>query len=188
MTHVIDQKLALKRLADADDEYREMKRDLEAIVRAEVKTRLEESKNKRDMLAYAAKQAGLTPTIIAREGLHTTNRTTAYEAIAHGEAISPNAPIVSIETGKVVAEFDWTEEGYLLVRPDSETLAPVLAALDLEAGDHTATFELVGDRLMPITPIWTPETGRNPVVALVAGPNADYRTRVLEWAGAKVAA
>ena len=186
--NTIDLKLAMKRLADADEEYRRAKRDMEAIVRAEVKERIEKYKAKRDLLAFAAKQAGGSPTMIAREGLHTTNRSTAYEAIAAGEALSPDAPIVSIETGEVVAEFGWTNDGYLLVRPDAETLAPVLAALGLEPGDHSAIFELVGDRLQPITPLWTAETGRNPVAALVLGPNAEYRDRVLGWAAGKVAA
>ncbi|MBQ9917128.1 MAG: hypothetical protein IJO71_08010 [Microbacterium sp.] len=82
------QQLALKRLSDADDEYRQAKRYLEAIVRAEVKDRIEKYKHKRDLLAFAAKQAGATPTMIARDGLHTTNRSSAYEAIAAGEAIA----------------------------------------------------------------------------------------------------
>lgn len=82
------QVLALERLADADEEYRHAKRDFEAILRAEVKERLAKFKAKRDLLAFAAKQAGATPTMIARDGLHTTNRSSAYEAIANGEAIS----------------------------------------------------------------------------------------------------
>lgn len=83
-----NQKLALERLAEADEQYRHAKRDLEAILRAEVKERLEKFKAKRDLLAFAAKQAGATPTMIAHDGLHTTNRSSAYEAIANGEAIS----------------------------------------------------------------------------------------------------
>lgn len=80
--------LALKRLSDADDEYRQAKRYAESIVRAEVHERIEKYKHKRDLRAFEAKQAGATPTMIARDGLHTTNRSSAYQAIAAGEAIA----------------------------------------------------------------------------------------------------
>lgn len=80
--------LALKRLSHADDEYRQMKRYAESIVRVEVQERIEKYKHKRDLRAFEAKQAGATPTMIARDGLHTTNRSSAYEAIAAGEAIA----------------------------------------------------------------------------------------------------
>lgn len=82
------QQLALQRLSDADDEYRQAKRHAESIVRAEVHERIEKYKHKRDLRAFEAKQAGATPTMIARDGLHTTNRSSAYEAIAAGEAIA----------------------------------------------------------------------------------------------------
>jgi hypothetical protein len=82
------QQLALKRLSDADDDYRQMKRYAESIVRAEVHERIEKYKHKRDLRAFEAKQAGATPTMIARDGLHTTNRSSAYEAIAAGEVIA----------------------------------------------------------------------------------------------------
>lgn len=84
------QQLALKRLSDADNEFRHMKLALDRIVRAEVKERLRQARDMRDHLAYAAHQAGLTPTIIAREGLHTTNRSSAYEAISNGETLLPH--------------------------------------------------------------------------------------------------
>jgi len=188
MSNDIEKKLSLKRLADKDDEIRTLRDQIAETIRIRVKEELALQVAKRDMLAYAARQAGNTVTAIANVGLHTTNRTTAYDAIARGQALSPDAPVISTTDGEVLSEFTWNADGTITIRPDAETLTPVLEALGIEPGEHEAIFELNEGRLLPVTPIYVEGVGRHPVVALVIGPNPEYRNRALAWAEDKVAA
>lgn len=174
----------LQRIVDARDTLGRLRRSLEQELREQLEAQISDARDRLAVAAYHGHQSGLSISEIALEGMGTKNRLTARTAIDRGaHLVGLTAP-----TDAASAEFRWTNEGQIEVRPDAETLAPVLTALGLEPGDHSAVFELIGDRLQPVTPLWTPETGRNPVAALVLGPNTEYRERVLGWATSKAAA
>lgn len=168
----------LQRIIDARDTLFRLRRDLERELREQVKSHISEAQDRLAVAAYHARESGISISEIANEGMQTKNRATARDAIARGAHLVG----LTARPDTVSAEFRRMKEGQFEVRPDAETLAPVLTALGLEPGDHSALFELVGGRLQPVTPLWTPETGRNPVAALVLGPNTAYRNRLMEWA------
>lgn len=168
----------LQRIIDAHDTLFRLRRDLERELREQMKSRISEAQDRLAVAAYRARESGISISEIANEGMQTKNRATARDAIARGAHLVGLTAPPDTES----AEFRRMKEGRVEVRPDTETLAPVLAALEMQPGDHSAIFELREDRVLPITPLWTPETGRNPVAALVLGPNREYRDRLIEWA------
>jgi hypothetical protein len=168
----------LQRIMDAHETLGQLRRSLERELREQLEARISDARDRLAVAAYYGHKSGLSISAIATQGMQTKNRLTARAAIDRGAHLAD----LTAPSDATSAEFRWTGQGQILVCPDSESLAPVLAALRLEPGEHSATFELVDGRILPVTPPWTAETGRNPVSALVLGPNAEYRERLLNWA------
>ena len=180
----------LERLAEADLAWREAKLTLKKRIADAMETELHSLKVKRDTLAYEADLEGVPTAHIHKIGLHTSDRNTAYLAITEGSKYSTKAPAATEVVEE--SEFEQLPEGVIRIRPKAETLAPLLPLLGFEEGGLEPVLEadFVIDeegRLDPLTPIYTPENGRNPVIALVQGEQPDFRNRALEFAG-KVAA
>ncbi|GAB2699275.1 hypothetical protein BKA24_001779 [Microbacterium marinum] len=177
----------LARLEAADAEFRKLKKSLEARLRKQLETELSAAKGRRDLIAYVANQEEGHSIASMLPSFHTTDRRTAYDSIAAGKIISVGGEVVADVDGEiaVVTEFTATDAGTIIIRPAAGTLAPLLSALghdDPTSAPTEAEFQITGGRLTAVTPSWTPESGRNPVVALVQGEDATYRTRVLDWA------
>lgn len=189
MTITVQQTLALQAVKRAGDEYRAFRKAVEATVRAEIAERVQEASDKVARATYAARQAGLGPTRIAREAFGHEGRTTVYRYLARGEELAGDSPTVVSAAEEVVSEFEWIQPGVIRVQPAAATLAPLLSMLDIDGAGRAfwADFEIADGRVLPLTEAWTAEEGRNPVVALVIGEDSTYRDRIVEWAS-KVAA
>lgn len=181
-----EQDAAIERLSAANKELRRAKssirRRVDAAVRQAVeeamRTELADLEREHDLLAYQAREAGAPVSRIAHDGMHTTYRTAAYEAIARGEQFAP--------TAIKHREFAWTDAGHLQVTPVAEALRPLLSLIDMDpevfaANEvlHSAVFDISQGGLMPLTPSFDETFGRHPVVALATDPT--YRAQILEW-------
>lgn len=172
---------AIQRVIDADNAYRQLKRDVEREVRQEVRARVQEAFDRRSVAAFYARNQGLSVTRIAHEGLATKNRATADTAIARGgELVGIATPAALRDVG--CGEFEWVDDTTVRFTPTAETIAPTLAALDLAAGEYHADFQVAEGRVIPITPGYQPGVGTNPVVRLVAGEDRTTRNRMADWA------
>lgn len=92
MTYTESAKSILVSLAEADDDFRRARDEVEDRV-VEFRARLlresvEPLMERRDMLAYLAKQEGVSVTDISHTGMKTRARRDAYAAIERGEALA----------------------------------------------------------------------------------------------------
>lgn len=187
----LEQTLALQAVRQAEKDLQDMRKIVEATVRAEIAKRVQEASDKVSRAVYAAKQAGVGPTAIAREGFGITGRVTTYKHITRGQELAGHTPLViAAGTEEAVSEFEWVQPGVVRAQPSAAALAPIFEMLDIEPEGRAfwADFEVVDGRVIPLTAAWTAEEGRNPVVALVIGEDATYRDRIASWALGKVSA
>ncbi|KZE41405.1 hypothetical protein [Microbacterium sp. T32] len=190
MTTTLQQSLAIQAVKKADEDYRALRKVVEATVRAEIAKRTQEASDNVARATWAARQAGVGPTRLAREAFGHEGRATVYRYLARGGELAGDTPTVVSAADEVVSEFEWVQPGVVRVQPAAATLAPLLAMLDIDGAGRAfwADFEVVDGRVLPLTEAWTAEEGRNPVVALVIGEDPTYRERVASWAAGKVAA
>lgn len=180
-----DRSDTLLALEAAATRYRERRAGLERELRARLLVELEQDGIRRDILAHRARVEGRSVGDIAEAlGVSRASRSVAYAAIENGSRYNPDDPTLTPRREER-AEFALSGDT-LIVTPDADTIAPILQALELaqapDSAPFQAAFRVDSDGVLePITPAWTEEGGRNPVVALVQAPGGAYLRRIREW-------
>lgn len=177
----------LEQLAAADREWREAQISLEARIRADLEKQLEQTKIKRDLLAFRCDEAGVPRRQIAMRGLDTSAAITAREAIANGALYVPKAEEDAAPAKSPVPEFARLGDDVVRITPTPADLSPILSLIDVPESAVAGTdlefadVRLVDGNIIPITEPWSDQHDvRHPVVALLSDPT--YRARVKEFA------
>ena len=173
-----EHQLLIDKIKVAHRELVSARAELEARLRAQMAAELAEIELRRARTVRLAVLGGVKKSVIAREVFDTDSRSTVYRLLGIAESAAVN-PIIDITTGQAVTEFEEAGDGVVIVRPKEGDLAPLLAMLDtsydaLAEEQREARVSFLTGSLYAITPAWSQEGGRHPVVA-----------RVREWATEK---
>ncbi|MDF2506301.1 MAG: hypothetical protein K0Q52_160 [Microbacterium sp.] len=187
-----EQERRLQAVAEADNEYRELKSTLETRLRAQLRKELDAALVRRNIRAAEAKAAEISVTKIANIGLHTKATVTAYQAIADGERYLEKPASADEIVAPVAKEFEAVgKHGQFRITPSNAEVLPILTVLSISeetyAGDaalQSAVFQYDAEKgtIAPVTEAFVPSVGRHPVVALVTQPDSIFGKRARNWA------
>ena len=119
-----------------------------------------------------------THTPSTRATTEPSERAPRRDAVTNASEANANNPNTPLEEFALDAS-----DGTIIVRPAPADVLPELDALGVDA-DNAATearFTVKDGRIQAVTPGWTAEQGRNPVIALVQMEGGAYRGRFIEW-------
>lgn len=181
-------KKILEDLSHAYMTYVNLRRTIDRELADEKRRRMADARVAPAMLAAQARQAGIPVNQIARYGLGTTARQTAYALIEEGERYSAPAAVPTTPTS-TTAEFAWADTARTEIRvtPTAADIEPYAKHARVEPGDYpSAIFRITatedGDAYAEaVTASLTDDGTPHPVVMLVQRDPA-YATRVVEWA------